>query len=445
MTLGAEPSWVVAGPATLHLDRPALLVRGPGPSALRLALTRIAVGHDSSGPALDVVGTASFVDVPGLEGATADVRLRWSAAGVTGSATGTAARSRWTVRWDGHDLVPSMLDVDVPFTVRLPHPAPLAGIVAEPGRLRLRGTRSASGLDLTVAVEGGDTGFLHSDDKAAAAAVVLGTAAAAEAPPVPGGVALGALGGRAADLVANPWFAANGAAKVTAARLDLSAPGTVVVDYAATLSPTISAGLVEARTRAPMSVSVQGARLRLGTLALDLSAATLDLTDMGQWEVTKPKSLFQVGAVRSGHGSSWFELDLHFGLDLGPVRVEQATLRIALDPAAPLAGARVRYRPRPRRHGVGERRPRPPRPGRVLGVAQGDDHAPRPARLHSASRSTSRSPRPQYSPPRRSTSPPRCHSVRPGLASSGSRASWGCAGERPASAATSPPSWRGIR
>ena len=69
---------------------------------------------------------------------------------------------------------------------------------------------------------------------------------------------------------------------------------------------------------------------------LSFGEADIGVEDPGGWQVKSPGSLadlFDVLGSRSGHGSQWFEIDLRFALDLGPVKVSGATVRATLGPA----------------------------------------------------------------------------------------------------------------
>ncbi|MEU8992875.1 hypothetical protein AB0C98_41950 [Streptomyces sp. NPDC048558] len=68
---------------------------------------------------------------------------------------------------------------------------------------------------------------------------------------------------------------------------------------------------------------------------LSYAEADVDVEDPGGWQVQSPGplgDLFDVLGSRSGHGSQWFEIDLQFALDLGPVQVRGATVRVTLGP-----------------------------------------------------------------------------------------------------------------
>jgi hypothetical protein len=63
---------------------------------------------------------------------------------------------------------------------------------------------------------------------------------------------------------------------------------------------------------------------------LTFDESTLEVVDPGLWTVTSPGSLLDVIGTRSGRGSQWFEVDLQFKLDLGPITVSNATVRLSL-------------------------------------------------------------------------------------------------------------------
>lgn len=62
-------------------------------------------------------------------------------------------------------------------------------------------------------------------------------------------------------------------------------------------------------------------------IQLDLQGARPDVVDPGGWFVEGPGNLFEVIGSRGGSGSTWFEVDLRFTVDLGPIRVSGATIR----------------------------------------------------------------------------------------------------------------------
>jgi len=80
-----------------------------------------------------------------------------------------------------------------------------------------------------------------------------------------------------------------------------------------------------------VSATVDPTRPATEMLALDFSRARIEVIDPGTWTVDTPGSLLDIVGTRSGHGSTWFEIDLRFVVDLGPVRVSGATIRMTFD------------------------------------------------------------------------------------------------------------------
>lgn len=67
--------------------------------------------------------------------------------------------------------------------------------------------------------------------------------------------------------------------------------------------------------------------------SLSFAGCSVLVEDPGGWIVHSPGSLLDILGTRSGHGSTWFEVDMRFALDLGPVKVSGATLRATFDDA----------------------------------------------------------------------------------------------------------------
>lgn len=78
-------------------------------------------------------------------------------------------------------------------------------------------------------------------------------------------------------------------------------------------------------------LTVDPSRSGLDMFDLDFQAARMEVEDPGGWQVGNLSDLFDVTGTRSGRGSQWFEIDLRFRIDLGPVRVSGATLRATFD------------------------------------------------------------------------------------------------------------------
>ena len=59
---------------------------------------------------------------------------------------------------------------------------------------------------------------------------------------------------------------------------------------------------------------------------------SMEVVEPGQWQIEGPLGNFLgIVAVRMGTGSTWFEVDMVFNLDLGVVRLTSATIRIVAD------------------------------------------------------------------------------------------------------------------
>jgi hypothetical protein len=121
--------------------------------------------------------------------------------------------------------------------------------------------------------------------------------------------------------------------------------GALVVrlDYSvAALVTSIDVGVlaVSMNPNQPMRIRVRDARLALDftksgldMVGLDFERSTMEIESPGAWNVSGLDSLFDVLGSRSGRGSSWFEVDLGFKLNLGPVKVSGATIRATLLPS----------------------------------------------------------------------------------------------------------------
>ena len=83
-------------------------------------------------------------------------------------------------------------------------------------------------------------------------------------------------------------------------------------------------------------LEVDFARSGLEMFRLSFAGCSTLVEDPGGWLVQSPGSLLDIIGTRSGHGSTWFEVDLRFALDLGPVPVRGATIRSTFE-SAPLA------------------------------------------------------------------------------------------------------------
>ena len=215
-------------------------------------------------------------------------------------------------------------------------------------------------LEFGLVVEaGGDQGLLtvratDTAGKVVVTATALATAFIADANPSNAatqpdydgfGSTLHALLVAASGLSA---FLEDGAVTVHAVEIDagLAAAGTRLtlrVDYSVNVRiQTIGMSFMSIgmNPAVPMRLRYRNVRLLvdfaqsgLDRFHLSFGDADVGVEDPGGWRIQSPgsvKDLFDVLGSRSGHGSQWFEIDLRFALDLGPVKVDGATVRVTL-------------------------------------------------------------------------------------------------------------------
>ncbi|MFH8388299.1 hypothetical protein [Streptomyces sp. NPDC018036] len=282
-----------------------------------------------------------------------------------------------TVVWDDPgatslaSALPAMIEIRVSWSPDITPGPPGAGSIEWLGGRPLRVTgrftrRSGSGdFDFGLVVEAeGDQGLLVVTGPGTANMVVVTAAAVAAAfmadadPPTPQqprydgfGATLHALLVAAVGLSA---FTENGTVTVHAVEVDsgFSPAGTRLglrVDYSVdVLVKNIDLGFMSIGMKpdVPMRLRYRNVRLLvdfaqqgLERFHLSYGEADVDVEDPGGWRVDSPgtlKDLFDVLGSRSGHGSQWFEIDLRFALDLGPVKVSGATVRVTLAPSGAL-------------------------------------------------------------------------------------------------------------
>ncbi|MBO0914315.1 hypothetical protein [Streptomyces laculatispora] len=222
-----------------------------------------------------------------------------------------------------------------------------------------------SDFDFGLVVEaGGDQGLLSVTGHDTAGKVVVTAAALATAfmadadPPTPAqtsydgfGATLHMLLVAAAGLSA---FLDDGTVVLHDVEVDagLGSAGTKVtlrVDYSVDVQiKTIDLGFMSIgmKPSVPMRLRYRNVRLLvdfaqsgLERFHLSYGEADIDVEDPGGWQIQSPgtlSDLFDVLGSRSGHGSQWFEIDLRFALDLGPVKVSGATVRVTLGPGGAL-------------------------------------------------------------------------------------------------------------
>lgn len=282
-------------------------------------------------------------------------------------------RVRLSVKWDSptlaslSDAVPTLAEVRVSWPKRpdalpqLPDDEVPGGLSADARTVALDGpavftlvgrwtydARSgATRFSLAFDKAGGGEGLFTAHNDVLATALLL-------APPLLSGVTSNspsAAGARLATLlggaVAAAKFIHDGRVVVHGLELQEEqralgrfgdATHRVLVDYTAELSVDVKTATLNIHTTNPLKVRFRraglewdGSRTGLSAFNLVYDEAQYDVADPGEWVIDgKLGKLLRVAGTRSGSGSTWFEIDLEFALDLGPVRITGTTVRITL-------------------------------------------------------------------------------------------------------------------
>lgn len=113
----------------------------------------------------------------------------------------------------------------------------------------------------------------------------------------------------------------------------------VTVDYSVELGFAIASSLLNITTSPDKPIRVKYKNVgfevkwrRAGGIATFdgvYENVSFEIEDPGQWAISGPMgNLLRVTGTRAGTGSSWFEFDLAFSIDLGVVSITNATLRL---------------------------------------------------------------------------------------------------------------------
>lgn len=346
----AAPPWQglsIRGAQLFLPDQTPLIGAGPIPVDLDLGIpaglygrTAVHVAETDSRPAFDAT-------------------VVWDDPGATSLASALPAMVEVITSWHPHDT-------EVPGGA-----APVGSVTVtggDPLKVTGRFTRVPGTDTMLIAViveAGGEQGLLQvrgSDtaSKVVVTAAALATAFVADAhPPNPAtqpkydgfGSTLHALLVAAAGLSA---FLKEGSATVHGIEIDAGfgdAATTLVlrVDYSVDVQiAPIGFGFLSVGMKpgVPMRLRYRNVRLLvdfaqsgLDRFHLSFGQADVGVEDPGGWQIASPsslKDLFDVVATRSGRGSQWFEIDLRFALNLGPVKVSGTTVRVTLGPGGAL-------------------------------------------------------------------------------------------------------------
>ncbi len=121
----------------------------------------------------------------------------------------------------------------------------------------------------------------------------------------------------------------------------------ILVDYTAELGFSVAAagiGSISTDDGKPLKVRHTGVGIEyddaetdpLDKIGVVFTDATFAVADPGRWRIAGPMGeLLRVVGTRSGVGSTWFEVDLAFALDLGVVTVTNATIRVTFGDGGP--------------------------------------------------------------------------------------------------------------
>jgi hypothetical protein len=280
-------------------------------------------------------------------------------------------RVRLTVKWDSPtvdtlaDAIPTLAEVlvtwDKPASLALPGPDIPAGMdqaaLAGPnvftliGRWTYDSRGGATQFSLAFNNDGSAGGLFSANNKVLATALLL-------APALLSGVTANSptgAGARLATLLAASVAAVKyvNAGKITVHGIEVQeqqralgqfadATHRILFDYTAEISLLVNEGAIQISTSNPLKVRYEncgiefdGSKTGLAAVNLVYDEARFDVADPGQWTIDGGLGkLLRVAGTRAGSGSTWFEIDLEFALDLGPVKVTGTTVRITFPTSA---------------------------------------------------------------------------------------------------------------
>ncbi|GLX99358.1 hypothetical protein [Herbidospora sp. NBRC 101105] len=278
--------------------------------------------------------------------------VRWDSPTVTAWADAIPTQAEFTFQWATANVVtlPAPGGGETTLPVRAPSEPkgqPSTEVYTLTGRWTHDSRSGQTVFSLGIASSGDPKGLAAVDSEFLAVALALAPAllAGIGAAGVDGQVVrLAALAVAAGALAA---VAENGEVVIHSAEVEHRQRGLtdatglrtrVLLDYTASLELDLDAGgLGRARTKdSTLKVRYKKVGLEFDDaktawyekVGLVYDDASFELADPGRWQIDGPLGqLLQVTGTRAGFGSSWFELDLEFALDLGIVSVQGATVR----------------------------------------------------------------------------------------------------------------------
>ncbi len=281
----------------------------------------------------------------------------WDSPTVTGPADAIPTQAEFTFEWATTNVqtipAPGGGDSDVP--VRAPsEPAgvPSTEVYTLTGRWTHDARSGQTVFSLSIASSGDPEGLAALDSEFLAIALALAPAllAGIGASGVDGAMVRVAALAIASGVLAT--VAKDGEVVIHSAEIEhrqrslTDAAGfrtRVLLDYTAAVGFDIEAsglGALATEDGHPLKVRYKKVGLEFDDSAeewydkfgLVFEDVSFEVSDPGRWMIDGPLGqLLQVVATRAGVGSSWFECDLEFALDLGVVSIQGATVRATFD------------------------------------------------------------------------------------------------------------------
>jgi hypothetical protein len=279
--------------------------------------------------------------------------VTWDSPTVTQWADAIPTQAEFTVEWATSNVqtIPAPDGGDTPVPVRAPSEPvgqPSTEVYTLTGRWSYDSRSGQTVFSLSIASSGDPKGLAAVDSEFLAIALAL-------APALLAGIGASGVDGAAVRLAALAiaagvlsTVAKDGEVVIHAAEIEhrqRSLTDTtgfrtrVLLDYTAAVGLDIAAdglGSIATDDGHPLKVRYKKVGLEFDDaktewydkVGLVFEDVSFEVADPGRWKIDGPLGqLLQVTATRAGVGSTWFECDLEFALDLGVVSIEGATVR----------------------------------------------------------------------------------------------------------------------
>ncbi len=321
-----------------------------------VAAEKIADEQTRVGPALRRAllpgGDVLLLNIPPAPGVTKTYRVRltvkWDSPTVVSLADATPTLAEVLVTWD---KTPTLALPDPPVPALPLDPGDKNAALSGPetftlvGRWTYDSRSGATRFSLAFNNDGGANGLLHTDSNVLSTAMLLAPALLSGITadsPTGAGARLGALLGAS---VAAAKFVNGGRVVVHGIEVQeqqralgqfADATHRILLDYTAQINVAVNNAAISINTTNPLKVRYEncgieydGSKTGLAAINLVYDEAKFDVEDPGEWVIGgNLGKLLRVAGTRAGSGSVWFEIDLEFALDLGPIKVTGCTVRI---------------------------------------------------------------------------------------------------------------------